>query len=262
METHAWEMIAGAGPLVATAIHHGHAIRPELADLLAIDASTRRREEDPGTGDWTTIAPSRIVGLRSRFEVDLNRPREKAVYIVPSDAWGLRVWRTEPAADVVSQSLLLYDTFYDEARRLLESLTRQFARVVVYDLHSYNHRRDGPDAPPADPQLNPEINVGTGTMDRRRWASVVDRFLADMRRADFLDRRLDVRENVKFFGGHFSRWIHDTFPSSVCVLSIEVKKFFMDEWTGAIDARQSEAMRQALAATTAGVLKELRQVRS
>ena len=35
------------GPVVMTAIHAGHELRPELADLVLVDASTPRREEDP-----------------------------------------------------------------------------------------------------------------------------------------------------------------------------------------------------------------------
>jgi hypothetical protein len=47
---------------------------------------------------------------------------------------------------------------------------------VVFDLHTYNHRREGPDTPPAEEVGNPEVNLGTGTMDRRKWAPIIDRF--------------------------------------------------------------------------------------
>ncbi len=94
-------------------------------------------------------------------------------------------------------------------------------------------------------------------MDRQRWEPIVERFLTDLRAFDFLGRRLDVRENVKFFGGEFAKWIHGRFPSSVCVLSIEFKKFFMDEWSGELDPIQSDAISQAVASTVAGVLEEL-----
>ena len=46
-------------------------------------------------------------------------------------------------------------------------------------MHSYNHCREN--RTPADPAQNPEINVGTGTVDRARWGHVVERFLADLR---------------------------------------------------------------------------------
>ena len=42
---------------------------------------TKHSQEDPFTGIWTTVAPTRLIGLHSRFEVDFNRPRDKAVYL-------------------------------------------------------------------------------------------------------------------------------------------------------------------------------------
>ena len=74
--------------------------------------------------------------------------------------------------------------------------------------------------------------------------------------------RLDVRENVCFRGGEMSRWIHATYPDSVCSIAIEFKKFFMDEWTGEGVPGQGEAIEQALAATVPGVLRELRGAQS
>ena len=97
-------------------------------------------------------------------------------------------------------------------------------------------------------------------MDRGRWAPIVDRFIGDLRDFDFLGRHLDVRENVKFFGGNFPRWIHQEFPDSACVLAVEVKKFFMDEWTGKKDELQTDAIRQALESTVVGVREEARKL--
>ena len=76
----------GDGPLVAAAVHNGHDLRPEVADIMVLAEADRLREEDPHTGRWATVAPTRLVGRRSRFEVDLNRPRDKAVYRLPEDA--------------------------------------------------------------------------------------------------------------------------------------------------------------------------------
>jgi hypothetical protein len=66
-----------------------------------------------------------------------------------------------------------------------------------------------------------------------------------------------VRENVKFKGGQFPAWVHQTFPGSGCALAIEVKKFFMDEWTGKPDRDLIGAIRDALRSTVPGVLQEL-----
>ncbi len=252
-----WRLEVGDGCLVATAIHDGHELRPEVADNMALDEASRTREEDPFTARWTTIAPTRVIGTRSRFEVDLNRPRNKAVYRTPADAWGLNVWKKPPSRGMIRRSVDGYDAFYTTMRDLFSELSRTHGRFVVFDLHGYNHRRGGPDKPPADQRDNPQVNIGTGTMDRRRWGPIVDRFMADLRRFDYPGGPLDVRENVRFQGGHFSRWIHDTFPATGCCLAIEVKKFFMDEWTGGEDPRQLVAVREALRSTIPGVLEEL-----
>jgi N-formylglutamate amidohydrolase len=255
------EIVEGDGPLVAAAIHDGHALREEVAGRIALSEADRLREEDPHTSVWTSIAPTRIVALRSRFEIDLNRPREKSVYRRPEDAWGLEVWKEEPADRIVQRSLESYDAFYDMVERIHSSIAARFGKFVHFDLHSYNHRRSGPSGPPADPAGNPEVNVGTGTMrDRAAWAPLIDRFIADLSAAKFLGRHLDVRENVRFRGGNLGRWAHQTFPEAGCVLSIEFKKFFMDEWTGELDRAQHGAIRHALAETVPGVLEELRRL--
>ena len=252
-----WSLDRGETPLVATALHDGHAVRDGLAQLFAIGEDERLREEDPFTGIWTGIAGTRIVGLRSRFEVDLNRRREKAVYIEPDDAWGLQVWKEPPAAELVDESLADYDAFYSKVQQVCRELAGRFGHIIVYDLHSYNHRRDGTTSPPADAATNPQVNIGTATMVRERWAPVVDRFMSDLAAFDFPGGRLDVRENIKFGGGHFPRWLHENFPDSVCVLSIEFKKFFMDEWTAVPDQKLLQAVRAALEFTIPGVMAEL-----
>ena len=251
-----FEITPGPGPLVAAAVHDGHAIHPETLPHVALADDERLREEDPFTGGLTTVAPTRIVGQRSRFEVDLNRPRDKAVYRTPDDAWGLEVWRDAAPDAAVARGLETYDAFYDAVEELLSLKVQEFGSVVVYDLHSYNHRRDGPDGPPADPTANPEVNVGTGTLDRDRWGGLVDGFMADLRAGAAqagLDG-LDVRENVKFKGGEFSRWVHGTFGSAACVIAVEFKKTFMDEWSGRPDRAHLDQLRRALAATVPGVL--------
>jgi N-formylglutamate deformylase len=244
-------------PLIAAAIHAGHAVRAEIAERLAIEPAARLREEDPYTDRWTGVAPLRIIGQVSRFEVDLNRPREAAVYRTPAEAWGLQVWKRPLPEQVLQRSLQRYDAFYAELRRLLDEAERRFGRFVVFDLHSYNHQRAGPDGPPADSERNPDVNIGTGSMDRRRWASVVDRFRSDIAGFDYPGGRLDVRENVNFRGGHFAAWIHRHYAESGCALAIEFKKFFMDEWTGQAYDEHLEAIGRALGVAAAGVLQEL-----
>ena len=115
---------------------------------------------------------------------------------------------------------------------------------MVLDVHSYNHRRSGPDEPPTPQSDAPDINIGTSSMPRAQWAFLVDPLIEAMRGFDFLGRRLDVRENVAFQGkGELSRFVHERHPQQGCAIAIEFKKFYMDEWTGEPDPRSLAAMR-------------------
>ncbi len=252
-----WELRRGSGPLIGVALHAGHNLRSEIVPLLAIDEAARFREEDPYSDYWTLACGTQLLTLRSRFEADLNRPREEAVYRTPEDAWGHRIWKEAPSEAVVAGSLAEHDRFYHELEQDLRAVERQVGRFVVLEFHSYNHRRDGPEAPPADIADNPEINIGTGALDRSFWAPVIDRFIVELAGFDFLGRHLDVRENVKFRGRYLSHFVHDRFPKSGCVLAIEVKKFFMDEWTGLADTRQIAALLEGFRLAGTAIVREL-----
>jgi len=252
-----FNLTVGEGPIVATAIHHGHDVRPSVAPLFAIADDHRLREEDPYTGDLASLAPTRIIGQRSRFEVDLNRPRDGAVYLTREAAWGIDVWRQLPDEAVVAESLASYDLFYATVHTLLDQLAQRYGRIVVLDLHSYNHRRDGANGQPASAAENPEINLGTASVNREIWGLLVDRFASDLRKQIGNDRPLDVRENVKFQGGHFPRWINGAFAGRVCAIAVEFKKTFMDEWTGELKRPCFSRLQSTLATTFPGLLDSL-----
>ena len=149
-------------PVVATAIHAGHDLRSEVRSLLALDEATRRREEDPFTEVVARGVDAHVVVHRSRFEVDLNRSRDECVYLRPDDSWGLEVWSDEPPPT----------TSWSDRRECTTPSTRSMARLldplaargpfVVLDVHSYNHRRVGPDAAPAPPADEPRRQRGHG----------------------------------------------------------------------------------------------------
>lgn len=253
-------LVAGDSPIVATAVHDGHEVRPSVAPRFAIADDHRLREEDPYTGDLAFLAPTHVAGCLSRFEVDLNRPRGGAVYLTPDAAWGINVWRQAPDEALIAESLASYDMFYATIHVLLERLAARHGRVVVLDLHSYNHRRDGANDPPANPADNPEVNLGTASIDREIWGPLVDRFASDLRRQIGNERPLDVRENVKFQGGHFPRWINAAFPGRVCAIAVEFKKTFMDEWTGELDPAAFTRLRMALSASFPGLQDSLQSL--
>lgn len=126
-----WYIHEGKTPLVAAAIHTGHEIRHEVAENLALSDSDRLREEDPFTGSLTTVAQNRLTVFRSRFEVDVNRPREKALYRGPEDAWGLHLWKHQPPKELIERSLEEYDRFYAEGKRFLTDLERRSGQLVI-----------------------------------------------------------------------------------------------------------------------------------
>ena len=80
-------------------------------------------------------------------------------------------------------------------------------------MHSYNHRRDGADGPEMPFEKAPQINIGTSSMDRERWADVLDPFIEQLRRFRFRGEPMDVRENIAFQGkGEQTRFVHERFP--------------------------------------------------
>lgn len=247
-DDHWWTLVRGEGPVLATAIHDGHGVRADLADRFALSPAGRLREEDPFTGHAIAAAPNRLTAHRSRFEVDLNRDIDSAVYQRPEDCWGLEVWTSPLDEAAVEASRLYHRRFYAEVRRVLDEMAQDFPRFAVLDVHSYNHRRGGPDADPTPPDEAPEINIGTFSMPRDRWAHVVDPFIEELRAFDFMGRRLDVRENVAFQGkGELTRFVHRTWPEQGCAIAFEFKKFFMDEWTGRPDPEALDAMQRLIA---------------
>ena len=94
-------------------------------------------------------------------------------------------------------------------------------------------------------------------MERSRWATILDRVISELIACEYLGRRIDVRENVKFYGGHFCRWVHDNFPSTGCAIAIEFKKFFMDEWSGQLYVDQHRDILRLLRSVASVIHEEL-----
>lgn len=242
-----WDLVVGSGPVVATAIHDGHALRDSLHPHLALDAPDRRREEDAMTAVLTSVGDSRLRVKTSRFQVDFNRPRDKAVPADPVDTWGLQVWHDVLPAEEIERSLASHDRFYATIRDLLDALVAQWGCVLLIDIHSYNHRRDGPDAAATAQAGNPDIELGVTTLEHVRWGNVAERFAEALRNHPIAGRSPDVRENVRYpTGGHFPEWVYATYGDKVCTISPEFKKIYMDEWTAQLDIEVLEQFRGGL----------------
>jgi hypothetical protein len=226
---------------------------------MALSDSDRLREEDPFTGEAVRGAAQHVIVHRSRFEFDLNRDGDNAIYQTPEQSWGLDVWRPgglEPA--MVQGSLDLHARYYRMLGALLDVVAERHEHFLVIDVHSYNHRRNGATGEPTPQEKAPDINIGTFSMPREQWAFLVDPLMEAMRKFDFNGRRLDVRENVAFQGkGEQTRFVHKRYPGRGCAIALEFKKFFMDEWSGHPDRKEVTAMRALvahIAATAEGML--------
>ncbi|SEQ36925.1 N-formylglutamate amidohydrolase [Devosia sp. YR412] len=258
-EADLWSMHRAASPLIGTAVHNGHTVRSDLVGLMALDAAGRLREEDPFTEYTIRDMPNRVVFHRSRFEIDLNRARDGAVYLTPEQAWGLEVWAELPGAELVAASLRIHDAYYASLKHMLSQIEAEFGGFVLLDMHSYNHRRNGPDGAPSDPAEAPVINIGTSSMDRARWADVLDPFIDSLRSFQFRGQGMDVRENVAFQGkGEQTRFVHEQFPTTGCAIAVEFKKVFMDEWSGEPDREALVELRRMITASLPVLLAALR----
>jgi len=242
-----WSTRYGDSPVIGTAIHDGHNVRGDVAGLMALSDGERLREEDPFTAEMISGLCNQIIVHRSRFEIDLNRQSDKAIYLDPQQAWGLNVWRKRPSDTALRKSLNFHQDYYAMLEQTLRNIEKRHGAFVVLDVHSYNHRRAGPNGPATPQDEAPDVNIGTSSMDREKWDGIIDVVIEHFREVEINGRPLDVRENVAFQGkGEQTRFIHECFPENGCAVAIEFKKIFMDEWTGEPDQLVIDQIRDAI----------------
>jgi N-formylglutamate amidohydrolase len=251
-ETAPWSFHAQVGPVITTAVHAGHHIRREMKPWLEIGELDRLREEDPLTDYFLGVGDSMVRANRSRFEVDLNRPREKAISTEPEDQWGLKVWSRDLPDEQIEKSRRLHDEFYAMIQDHCEAMIERFDRILVLDVHSYNHRRDGAGTEAAPPEKNPDIDVGATTMDHDIYGELLTRFVDELRSVPVMGHQPLVGVNVRWKdGGNFPEWLHDIYGAKACVMTLEYKKSFMDEWTGDASILALQHLREGLARAVA-----------
>jgi hypothetical protein len=68
---------------------------------------------------------------------------------------------------------------------------------------------------------------------------------------------LEVAENVRFKGGYLCEWVHERYAGTGCALAVELKKVFMDEWTGKVDEQHVDELTTAFATSVPLLLGEL-----
>ncbi len=244
-----WDIVAQPGPVLIAAVHAGHTIRRSLQPWLEIGEVERLREEDPLTDFFLPAGDTIVRANQSRFEFDLNRPPEKAVTTDPEDTWGLRIWNPALPEAEKELSLALHRQFYDRIAQRVEAMIAEHGRILVLDVHSYNHRREGRDAEPDDPRSSPDIDLGATTLNKDIYGGLLDRFGEALRSRPVTGRTPEVGTNVRWDdGGHFPEWLQAEYGDAACVMTLEYKKIFMDEWGHTADILALQDLREGFLA--------------
>ncbi len=166
--------------------------------------------------------------------------------------------RARSPQDLTERSAQIHDAFYAELGARLDEVAAR-GPFVLYDVHSYNHRRDGVDAGPrARSRTTPRSTSAPGRSTGERWGGVVDAFIGAFAGRDTAGGEIDVRENVRFEGAHLAQWVHERYPDHGVALALEFKKTYMDEWTGEPDQQRIDTLARALGQTVEPVLRALR----
>ena len=221
---------------VCGAVHDGHQFRQELWDNCLHSTYERWFEEDPATKQMVQSHPIVIAGLDSRFEYDLNRPPETAIY---NDAWGKQLWREPLSESMKNKSIQKHDNFYKVTHTLIKKLEELFGVCVVYDMHSYNWTRWDREVP--------TWNLGTSNIDNNRFGETIEQWrkmLSKMNLPNGIASNCKI--NNTFFGnGYFLKYITKSFKNTL-VLATEVKKIYCDEIKYVLFPEVIEAIEQSL----------------
>ena len=206
-------------PYVCGAVHDGHQFRRSLWDNCLHTEYERWYEEDPKTKNMVISHPILIAGCDSRFEYDLNRPPEEAVF---ETAWGKELWRVPLSDEEKANSLKKHNNFYKVVEALIDKIETKFGSCIVYDMHSYNWKRWDREVP--------TWNLGTSNIDNERFGDQVEswrQMLESIKLPHGIKQT--AAENNTFYGnGYFLKFITKNFKNTL-VLATEIAKVYCDE---------------------------------
>lgn len=201
------------------AVHDGHQFRKELWDNCLHTEYERWFEEDPETKKMVKSNPIVIAGCDSRFEYDLNRAPETAIY---DDAWGKQLWKNPLPENQKEKSLQKHTNFYKVVHALVNKLEEKFGICIVYDMHSYNWKRW--------PREVPTWNLGTSNIDQNRFSNEIESWRAILEKTPLPNTiKSTALVNDTFQGnGYFLKFITQNFKNTL-VLATEIAKVYCDE---------------------------------
>lgn len=207
-------------PYACAAIHDGHQFRKELWNNCLHSEYDRWYEEDPETKNMVKTLPIVIAGCDSRFEYDLNRAPDEAVF---ETAWGKQLWKEPLSEDLKAISLKKHANFYLVVFSLIKKLEDKFGFSVVYDMHSYNWRRWNREVP--------TWNLGTSNLDNHRFGKVIEDWRQSLSQIKFPNNiKSTSKINDTFMGnGYFLKFITQNFKNTL-VLATEIAKVYCHEY--------------------------------
>ena len=211
-------------PFVCGAVHDGHQFRKSLWQNCLHTEYERWYEEDPCTKQMVGSHPIVIAGRDSRFEYDLNRPPEMAVF---DTAWGKQLWKKDLPENERQLSLQKHHNFYRVVHALVEKLESLHPKVLVFDMHSYNWKRWDREVP--------TWNLGTINIDNDRFGDMVESWrekLGGMQLPNDIKSTTGINDTFQG-NGHFLKYITKTFDNTL-VFATEISKVYCDELSGII----------------------------
>ncbi len=211
-------------PYICGAVHDGHQFRKSLWENCTHTEYERWYEEDPCTKAMVWSHPIVIAGCDSRFEYDLNRPPETAIY---EDAWGKRLWKNSLPDTEVEQSLSKHDNFYKIVHALVRKIEDKYGKALVFDMHSYNWKRWDRDVP--------VWNLGTANIDNARFGELAmawSQKLGEMKLTNNIQSTSKINDTFQG-NGYFLKYITKNFDNTL-VLATEISKVYCDELSGII----------------------------
>ncbi|WP_190808812.1 N-formylglutamate amidohydrolase [Flagellimonas sp. S3867] len=211
-------------PFVCGAVHDGHHFRRSLWENCLHTTYERWYEEDPCTKQFVQSFPIVIAGCDSRFEYDLNRPPETAIF---DTAWGKQLWKNPLPEDEKQHSQKKHSNFYRVVQALMGKLESKFQNTLVFDMHSYNWKRWDREVP--------VWNLGTTNIDNGRYGNLVELWRSMLQNVKLPNGITSTAKiNDTFQGnGHFLKFITKNFKNTL-VLATEISKIYCDELTGII----------------------------
>lgn len=223
-------------PFVCGAVHDGAQFRPSLWENCLHSTYERWYEEDPCTKQMVQSMPIVISGRDSRFEYDLNRPPETAIF---DTAWGKQLWRNPLAEEEKTQSLAKHQNFYRIVHALIQKLEQLHQKVIVFDMHSYNWKRWDREVP--------VWNLGTSNINNDRFGDIVEEWRKKLEGIQLpVSQEVHAKINDTFYGnGYFLKYITQHFNNTL-VLATEISKVYCDELTGVIFPEVVAAVEQQL----------------